>query len=249
MSKTYFQLMVRFLFVSMIIFSKDVVAETNLKEFTDEHFYPMYDRARGLQSQKIWRYGLVLAALTYNQIYENSVATEAQVKSGEAIGNGALSIGIVGLQAAFDQDQFYNASSHLRGLVYTVGFVYASKAVLMGRWPGANAEYQPFPSTHTAVSFLSATSLTYGYGWKAAIVAYPLATFVGFSKLGNESTRLSDVVVGAVIGLWMGRASYYEDANRAKDLRLQKNPILTTSLDVIPVLSQDYFGATIYSTF
>jgi membrane-associated phospholipid phosphatase len=248
MSKTYKKSSVRFLFAFILFFSNSVFAETNLKEFTDEHFYPTVERASGLKAKAIWRYGLVLAALGYSQTYEISEATEEQILSGEMVGNGALSIGLIGLQLAFDHRK-YNAYSHLRGLVYTAGFVYGSKAILMGRWPGENIKYQSFPSTHTAVSFLSATSLTYAYGWKAAILAYPAAAFVGYSKLGNESSRLSDVIVGATIGIWMGRASYYEDSDRAKDLRLQKNPKFTTSLDILPVLSHDQYGATVYYTF
>lgn len=239
--------MIRFFFVLTFIFSLDLLAAT-LPEFSEEHFYPMVERARGLKSRTIWKTGIFLAALSYNQQYEEAKATEGQIKSGEMLGNGAFSLGIIGLQAMFDEDS-YNAISHLRGLAYTAGFVYGTKAVLQGRWPGANVNYQPFPSTHTAVSFSTATSLTYAYGWPAAVIAYPVAAFVAYTKLGSESARLSDVVVGATIGVWLGRASYYENADAAKDLRLQKNPKFKSSIDIIPIISSQNIGTIVYYSF
>lgn len=239
--------MIRFFFVLTFILSTQSLAAT-LPEFSEEHFYPMVERARGIKSRTIGKAGLLLAALSYNQQFDEAKATEEQIKSGEMLGNGALSLGIIGLQAMFDEDS-YNAISHLRGLAYTAGFVYGTKAVLQGRWPGANVEYQPFPSTHTAVAFSTATSLTYAYGWPAAVLAYPAAAFVAYTKLGHESTRLSDVVVGATIGFWIGRASYYENADAAKDLRLQKNPKFKSSLDLIPIISPHQIGTIVYYTF
>lgn len=240
--------MIRFLFVLTLVVSSFAEA-ANLKEFGDEHFYPMVERARGLKARSIWRTGLVIAALAYNPEYEESKATDGQIKSGEMIGNGALSLGIIGMQMMLDKND-YNYYSHLRGLAYTAGFVYGTKALLQGKWPGANTDYQPFPSTHTAVSFLTATSLTYAYGWKAAVLAYPAAAFVGYTKLGSESKRASDIVIGATIGIWLGRASYYENSDAAKDLRLQKNPKFnSSSLDILPIVSPNQIGTIVYYTY
>lgn len=244
--------MIRFLFVATLALSHFALAKGSFHEFGDEHFYPVVDRARGIKSSYILLTGAVLTAASYNKQYEITAADEREKKAkeqklGEQLGNGALSLGLIGIQAVFDGD-VYNYQSHLRGLAYTAGFIFGSKAVLMGRWPGANVDYQPFPSTHTAVAFMSATSLTYAYGWPAMLLAYPAAAFVGYSKLGTESKRLSDVVAGAAIGIWLGRASYYENAEVAKDLRLQKNPKLS-SVKVLPILSSHHLGTSVYYQF
>lgn len=246
--------MIRFLFrqrriniiLTTLVFTSMTYA-ANIFSFSDEHFYPVVERARGIKSRYILTTGLLLTAASYNKKYEISESDDDQQKLGEQLGNGAFSIGIIGMQMLFDGDAF-NYQSHLRGLVYTAGFIFGTKAVIQGRWPGANTDYKPFPSTHTAVAFMSATSLTYAYGWPVALIAYPTAAFVGYSKLGNESTRLSDTIVGATIGIWLGRASYYENAEAAKDLRLQKNPKLT-SLQVFPLFSSNQIGTVIHYSF
>jgi hypothetical protein len=237
--------MIRFLFVATLAFSHFALAKGSFHEFGDEHFYPVVDRSRGAKSSYILISGAVLTAASYNKQYDLTNADEREKKYG------ALSLGLIGAQAIFDSDA-HNYQSHLRGLVYTTGFVFGFKAVLMGRWPGANVDYQPFPSTHTAVAFMSATSLTYSYGWPAMLLAYPAAAFVGYSKLGTESKRLSDVVAGATIGIWLGRASYYENADAAKDLRLQKSPHKSpklSSVKVLPILSSHQFGTSVYYQF
>ena len=247
MSKTYHLIfMVRFLFLPLIFFTQLTTAAT-VQGFGDEHFYPMVERARGQKSKNLLIAGAILSAASYNKQYEIPEASLSQHQTGEDLGGGVFSGLIIVSQFIFDDDT-YNSISHLRGLAYNLGFVFATKAVLKGRWPGANYDYQPFPSAHTSIAFMSATSLTYAYGWPMAIIAYPAAAFVGYSRLGYDCTRLSDVIAGATIGAWLGRASYYEDAERAKDLRLQKNPKLS-SLEVFPIFTSNQIGTVVYYSF
>ena len=238
--------MIRFLFVLTLLISQSASAAT-IYSFGEEHFYPMVDRARGQKSKNLLIAGAILTAASYNKQYELPLATESQIQMGEDLGGGVFSGLIIASQFIFDSDA-YNYQSHLRGLAYNIGFVFGMKALLHGRWPGANYDYQPFPSAHTSIAFMSATSLTYAYGWPMAIIAYPAAAFVGYSRLGYDCTRLSDVIAGATIGAWLGRASYYEDADRAKDLRLQKNPKVTR-LEVFPIFSANQIGTVVYYSF
>jgi membrane-associated phospholipid phosphatase len=76
--------------------------------------------------------------------------------------------------------------------------------------PGNSDSHQSFPSGHTSVSFATATSLTYAYGWKAAVIAYPVAVLVGLSRLSDDAHWASDVVGGAFVGFIMARASSYD---------------------------------------
>lgn len=246
MSKTFKKIMVRFLFVVILLFSQLSLAAT-IQDFGDEHLDPAVDRARGQRSQSLLIAGAILSVASYNKKYEIPKATENQIQMGEDLGAGIFSGVIIVSQFLFD-NQTYNYQSHLRGLVYDIGFIFGTKAVLMGRWPGANYNYQPFPSAHTSIAFMSATSLTYAYGWPMALIAYPAAAFVGYSRLGYDSTRLSDVVAGATIGAWIGRATYYENAEAAKDLRLQKNPKLS-SINVFPIFTANQIGTVVYYSF
>ena len=59
-----------------------------------------------------------------------------------------------------------------------------------------------FPSGHTAVAFSTAAVLAKAYD--IGIITYPLASFVGLSRMYKEKHWLSDVFFGAVIGTLIG---------------------------------------------
>lgn len=63
-----------------------------------------------------------------------------------------------------------------------------------------------FPSGHTASSFATATVLQRHFGWRAGVPAYAFATYVGAARTSVDKHYLSDVVVGAGIGLVAGRS-------------------------------------------
>jgi membrane-associated phospholipid phosphatase len=69
-----------------------------------------------------------------------------------------------------------------------------------------------FPSGHTYGAFASATALSYAYGWKAAVIMFPVATFVGLSRMADDEHWLSDVVGGTFLGFYCGRSAYYGDS-------------------------------------
>ncbi len=61
-----------------------------------------------------------------------------------------------------------------------------------------------FPSGHTADSFTIATILQLEHGWKLGVPAYALASLIGASRLDANRHFLSDVIVGATIGVVVG---------------------------------------------
>lgn len=77
-------------------------------------------------------------------------------------------------------------------------------AVRRPRPDGSNS--LSFPSGHTASSFATATVLQRHLGWKAGVPAYAFATYVGAARMSADKHHLSDVVVGAGIGLVAGRS-------------------------------------------
>lgn len=69
-----------------------------------------------------------------------------------------------------------------------------------------------FPSGHTATAFMTATMLSKEYGGRSpwySIGAYSVATATGLSRMMNNKHWLSDVMVGAGIGILSTELGYY----------------------------------------
>src|SRR5262245_37019778 len=72
-----------------------------------------------------------------------------------------------------------------------------------------------FPSGHTASAFATATVLQRDFGWKVGIPAYAVGAYVAASRMRSNKHYLSDVLVGAAIGVSAGRTVTI-GSNRAK---------------------------------
>ena len=62
-----------------------------------------------------------------------------------------------------------------------------------------------FPSGHTAGAVATATVLQRRYGWKVGLPAYTASAYVAASRMSANKHHLTDVMVGAAIGLAAGR--------------------------------------------
>jgi membrane-associated phospholipid phosphatase len=62
-----------------------------------------------------------------------------------------------------------------------------------------------FPSGHTSSIFANAAVLSRHFGWRVAVPAYGLATYVGVARVQENHHYMSDVVFGAALGLVSGR--------------------------------------------
>jgi membrane-associated phospholipid phosphatase len=62
------------------------------------------------------------------------------------------------------------------------------------------------PSGHTASAFAAATVLERRFGWKVGIPAYALGGYVATARIASNKHYLSDVIIGAGIGVIAGRA-------------------------------------------
>ena len=62
-----------------------------------------------------------------------------------------------------------------------------------------------FPSGHAADTFAFATALERHLGWRFAVPAYVLASYVGVSRLPANRHWFSDAVFGAAVGVIAGR--------------------------------------------
>ena len=62
-----------------------------------------------------------------------------------------------------------------------------------------------FPSGHTSSAFATAAVLERHLGWKAGLPAYGFATYVGMARMSANKHHLSDVIMGAAVGIAAGR--------------------------------------------
>jgi hypothetical protein len=72
---------------------------------------------------------------------------------------------------------------------------------------------QSFPSGHAAITFATATVIERHLGWKKAVLAYVLASYVASSRLHDNVHYLSDVVFGAAVGSIAGRTVVHHAAD------------------------------------
>jgi membrane-associated phospholipid phosphatase len=95
-------------------------------------------------------------------------------------------------------------SDILRAQFLSQGIVQGVKfATNRPRPDGSNR--QSFPSGHAATAFATASVLHQHYGWKAGLPAYAFGAYVGASRMSGNRHHLSDVLVGAAVGMVAGR--------------------------------------------
>ena len=92
----------------------------------------------------------------------------------------------------------------IRAQVLSQLFVQGTKFAVARQRPDASNSLS-FPSGHSASAFATATVVQQHYGWKAGLPAYAFAGFVGASRMASSKHYLSDVVIGAGIGIAAGR--------------------------------------------
>lgn len=90
-----------------------------------------------------------------------------------------------------------------------------------------------FPSGHTSTAFVSAAFMHHRYGFRIAIPAYVVATFVGYARVEADKHFAEDVIAGAAIGFLSSR-------------------FLTTryrSAQIVPVVRTGYYGLQVNGSF
>ena len=124
---------------------------------------------------------------------------------GDLLGRGYVEVAIAGGQLYFDNPNGWAHSEALIGNeVVTVVGKYS-----MNRGRPASENHHSMPSGHTSVSFATASSLAYAYGWKAAVPSFALASFVAAARWSDDAHWFSDTVAGAFIGFFWGRATSF----------------------------------------
>ncbi len=210
-----------FLFLSfvLIIFKSP---ESRASAFSEKHVDPFANRLLDRTSAFAFLMGAGSVALVNphdDEIREDwknhQKIVSSQSEIGDILGTGIPGLAIVLGQYYFDSNENHY-QSHLRSIIYGTLGVYTLKYAFKRNRPGNSQNQQSFPSGHTMTAFATATAMTYAYGWKAAVIAYPLATFVGLSRLADDNHWGSDIVGGAFLGFILARASSYEFQQNSK---------------------------------
>ncbi len=94
-----------------------------------------------------------------------------------------------------------------------------------------------FPSGHTATAFMTATMLNKEYGYKSpwiGVGAYSVATATGLMRMANNKHWLSDVMVGAGIGIMATEFGYWLADLICKDkgLNIKNRDVADEEFDV-----------------
>jgi membrane-associated phospholipid phosphatase len=97
-------------------------------------------------------------------------------------------------------------SDLFRAQMLTQGLVQVVKITVRRERPDGSSHYS-MPSGHTAGAVATATVLERRYGWKVGIPAYAMSAYVGVARMSANKHHLTDVMVGAGIGLTAGRAA------------------------------------------
>jgi hypothetical protein len=144
---------------------------------------------------------------------------ESTSKLGDYWGMGIAQGAIALTQLVFDTE---NGVAMTEALLASTAVTYGIKFGSQRSRPGSDS-HNSFPSGHTQIAFASATALHMSYGFWKALPFYSLGVFTGLSRIADNAHWLSDVVAGATVGVFFGRApfkhhgsiypAYYHDGN------------------------------------
>jgi membrane-associated phospholipid phosphatase len=143
-----------------------------------------------------------------NKAMVNSTFAQDFFKPGAVLG--ALptllgtSIAVYTIGRARDQPKIsHTGMDPIQALILSEGLVEGLKFATQRQRPDGTA--RSFPSGHASDTFAFATALERHLGWRFAVPAYTLASYVAISRLPANRHWLSDVVFGSSVGIIAGR--------------------------------------------
>jgi len=146
--------------------------------------------------------------------------------------------GVKGKNNFLDRSLIYLVSVSLAGV--TTGIIKRSTDVL--RPDGS--DYLSFPSSHTALAFASATFLHEEYKdlsiWYG-IAGYTIATASGVLRMLNNKHWMSDVLVGAGIGILTTKVTYLLYP-LVKDCLNRDRHKEASNLSLVPYVAANHYG-------
>jgi len=157
--------------------------------------------------------GLALAAHPFDDNVHDAVvgSTTAEniFKPGAILGSLPVLLGSAVTVYIIGRSQDEPKVSHvgmdlIRSLALSEGMTMALKYTTRRERPDDSGKTS-FPSGHAADTFAFATALERHLGWRGAVPAYILSSYVALSRLPANRHWLSDVVFGSTVGIIAGR--------------------------------------------
>lgn len=112
-------------------------------------------------------------------------------------------------------------------------------------WRPNGSDDRSFPSSHTALAFVSATFLHEEFKHRSpwySIAGYSIATATGVLRMMNDQHWLSDVLVGAGLGILTTKLVYWIDPLLRKRLNNSTGSQANDRLSFLPYVSPDHYG-------
>ncbi len=131
-------------------------------------------------------------------------------KFGAVWGSGGPGLVIASTQIFLDRP---NGLAHSESIFLTSASHISIAALVRRGRPSAPESWTSFPSGHTSSAWATATSLSYAYGWTAAIPAYAAALITMGARISDDRHWLSDTIAGATLGVFWGRATHFHEQN------------------------------------
>jgi membrane-associated phospholipid phosphatase len=169
----------------------------------------------------VHRYDAPIAAWVTKQ------PASSYTKFGNFTGNGFTEAGLaIGTYAigklTHDDEAIHMGSDFIRGQLLNGIFTEALKfGVNRTRPTGSN---HSFPSGHTSATFTTAAILEAHFGWAVGAAAYAAGGFVGWCRIRDNQHFLTDVIVGAAVGIVSGHTV---TAGHHRPRQVQVMPSLT----------------------
>jgi membrane-associated phospholipid phosphatase len=101
-----------------------------------------------------------------------------------------------------DRMTIHIGSDLIRAQVLNAVLTRGIKLVANRDRPGGSSD--SMPSGHTTATFATATVLQEHFGWKAGAPAFALGAFTGWTRIRDHAHWVSDVLVGASVGIIAG---------------------------------------------
>lgn len=179
----------------------------------EEHFTPTFSRLTDSTSQRL---GLatgfaLLATRPHDEELRDTWRDHQRMsKSVADFGN---HYALYGIPAFIALGEYWGVDeakglNHIRALLFTFATTSSLKLITQRERPNQLNRYS-LPSGHSSFVFASATALHMNYGWRASLPAGAVAVIVGLSRMTDDYHWATDVVAGAALGIWMGRAASF----------------------------------------
>lgn len=146
----------------------------------------------------------IAASAATNESLDEAFDAGAVIGSGWVQIGGAFTVYVIGRGNGYHKLAVTGADL-IRAQMLGGGITLGVKAAVDRTRP--DGRRYSFPSGHTSSTFATAAVLERHYGWKAGLPAYAAAAYVGGSRIAENKHYLSDVIVGAAIGIVCGRAT------------------------------------------